>query len=169
MCGQSRLLSPHEGTARAVREKREEGSPIHNKRPWCITPPSSRSFLFVRQETVLAALQRARTLFPFPILGIDTDNGGEFINERVIAYCEQEQITFTRGRPSLKNDQYPSVSFPFNVAQRGCFGPRGGHPIRHQCCTPCTKGRKGENASLAGGTPRKTPSKESGSRSCPGW
>jgi hypothetical protein len=31
------------------------------------------------QEAVLAALQRARTLFPFPILGIDTDNGGEFI------------------------------------------------------------------------------------------
>ncbi len=103
--GRVACLSPHEGTARAVREKREEGSPIHNKRPWCITPPSSRSFLFVRQETVLAALQRARTLFPFPILGIDTDNGGEFINERVIAYCEQEQITFTRGRPSLKNDQ----------------------------------------------------------------
>ena len=29
------------------------------------------------QEAVLAATQRARTLFPFPILGIDTDNGGE--------------------------------------------------------------------------------------------
>jgi hypothetical protein len=29
------------------------------------------------QEAVLAAIQRARTLFPFPILGIDTDNGGE--------------------------------------------------------------------------------------------
>jgi Integrase core domain len=57
------------------------------------------------QETVLAAFQRARRLFPFPILGIDTDNGGEFINETVIAYCEQEQITFTRGRPYLKNDQ----------------------------------------------------------------
>ena len=57
------------------------------------------------QETVLAALQRARTLFPFPILGIDTDNGGEFINEVVIAYCEQERISFTRGRPYLKNDQ----------------------------------------------------------------
>jgi Integrase core domain len=57
------------------------------------------------QETVLAAIQRARTLFPFPILGIDTDNGGEFINEVLIAYCEQEQITFTRGRPYLKNDQ----------------------------------------------------------------
>ena len=57
------------------------------------------------QEAVLAALQRARTLFPFPILGIDTDNGGEFINDAVITYCEQEQITFTRGCQSLKNDQ----------------------------------------------------------------
>ena len=61
--------------------------------------------LYRSQETVLAALQRARTLFPFPILGIDTDNGGEFINEAVIAYCEQAHITFTRGRPYLKNDQ----------------------------------------------------------------
>jgi hypothetical protein len=57
------------------------------------------------REAVLAALQRARTLFPFPILGIDTDNGGEFINEVTTAYCEQEQITFTRGRPYQKRDQ----------------------------------------------------------------
>jgi hypothetical protein len=61
--------------------------------------------LYRSQETVLAALQQAHLLFPFPILGIDTDNGGEFINEAVIAYCEQAHITFTRGRPYLKNDQ----------------------------------------------------------------
>jgi hypothetical protein len=61
--------------------------------------------LYKSQETVLAAIQRARTLFPFPILGIDTDNGGEFINEVLIAYCEHEHLTFTRGRPQLKNDQ----------------------------------------------------------------
>ena len=61
--------------------------------------------LFRSRETVLAAFQRARTLFPFPILGIDTDNGGEFLNEEVLAYCEQEQITFTRGRPYQKRDQ----------------------------------------------------------------
>src|SRR5712692_295134 len=61
--------------------------------------------LYRSQETVLAALQRTRALFPFPILGIDTDNGGEFINEVLIAYCEQEHLTFTRGRPYLKNDQ----------------------------------------------------------------
>ncbi|HTK11372.1 MAG TPA: tyrosine-type recombinase/integrase, partial [Ktedonobacteraceae bacterium] len=54
---------------------------------------------------VLAALQRARTRFPFPILGFDTDNGGEFINEEVAAYCVREQITFTRGRPYEKRDQ----------------------------------------------------------------
>jgi len=57
------------------------------------------------QEAVLAALQRARRLFPFPILGIDTDNGGEFINGVMVAYCEQEHITFTRGRPYQKRDQ----------------------------------------------------------------
>jgi hypothetical protein len=61
--------------------------------------------LYRSQETVLAALQQARLLFPFPILGIDTESGGEFINEAVIAYCEQAHITFTRGRPSVKNDQ----------------------------------------------------------------
>lgn len=61
--------------------------------------------LYRSQETVLAAFRLARSLFPFPILGLDADNGGEFINETMMAYCEREQISFTRGRPSLKNDQ----------------------------------------------------------------
>jgi hypothetical protein len=42
---------------------------------------------------------------PFPILGLDTDNGGEFINDLLLAYCEQQHITFTRGRVAKKNDQ----------------------------------------------------------------
>ena len=54
---------------------------------------------------MLAAIQRARTLFPFPILGIDSDNGGEGINEVMVAYCEQEQFAFTRGRPYEKRNQ----------------------------------------------------------------
>src|SRR2546429_1484308 len=37
------------------------------------------------QEAVVAALQRARKLFPFPLLGIDTDNGG--------GYCQLGNIT----------------------------------------------------------------------------
>ncbi len=56
-------------------------------------------------DAVLAALSQARKLFPFPLLGIDTDSGSEFLNEQLIAYCEQEQLTFTRGRPAVKNDQ----------------------------------------------------------------
>ncbi|GCE17152.1 hypothetical protein KDK_09520 [Dictyobacter kobayashii] len=53
----------------------------------------------------MTALQRGCLFFPFPILGIDTDNGGEFINEAVASYCEREQITFTRGHPYEKRDQ----------------------------------------------------------------
>ncbi len=56
-------------------------------------------------EEVLAALAQARVLFPFPLLGIDTDSGSEFLNAELIAYCEQHQLTFTRGRPGCKNDQ----------------------------------------------------------------
>ncbi|HET8842431.1 MAG TPA: hypothetical protein VFN35_13250 [Ktedonobacteraceae bacterium] len=57
------------------------------------------------REAVVAAFQRARTPFPFPILGLDTDNGGEFLNEELATYCVREQITFTRGRPYEKRDQ----------------------------------------------------------------
>jgi hypothetical protein len=57
------------------------------------------------QETVVAALKRAQLLLPFPLLGIDTDNGAEFINGELLAFCEQEQITFTSGRPQRSNDQ----------------------------------------------------------------
>lgn len=56
-------------------------------------------------EAVLSAVRRARALFPFPLLGLDTDNGSEFLNEHLLSYCEQEAITFTRGRPDVKNDQ----------------------------------------------------------------
>jgi site-specific recombinase XerD len=56
-------------------------------------------------DAVRAALGQARTLFPFPLLGIDTDSGSEFLNEELIAYCEQAHLTFRRGRPAVKNDQ----------------------------------------------------------------
>jgi hypothetical protein len=57
------------------------------------------------QHGVVHALQRARGMFPFALLGIDTDNGSEFINEELLAYCTTEQLTFTRGRVANKNDQ----------------------------------------------------------------
>jgi len=64
-----------------------------------------QALLYRSQDQVLQGLTRARQLVPFPILGLDTDNGGEFINTELLAYCEQEHISFTRGRPYEKNHQ----------------------------------------------------------------
>jgi hypothetical protein len=57
------------------------------------------------QFTVSAAVVTMRERLPFPLLGIDSDNGGEFINANLKRYCEQEKITFTRSRAYKKNDQ----------------------------------------------------------------
>jgi hypothetical protein len=57
------------------------------------------------KHAVIQALDQARRLLPFPLLGLDTDNGSEFLNAEVQAYCEREKITFTRGRAYKKNDQ----------------------------------------------------------------
>lgn len=57
------------------------------------------------QEVVFAAIQVMRHRLPFPLLGIDSDNGSEFINDLLYRYCLHEKITFTRSRPYQKNDQ----------------------------------------------------------------
>ena len=57
------------------------------------------------EADVAGGLELARHLLPFPLLGLDTDNGGEFINYELLRYCEREKITFTRARPYRKNDQ----------------------------------------------------------------
>jgi len=56
------------------------------------------------QVHVFAAIRRARERLPFPLLGIDSDNGSEFINDQLYRYCLQEKITFTRARVGKKND-----------------------------------------------------------------
>jgi len=56
------------------------------------------------QVHVFAAIQRARQRLPFPLLGIDSDSGAEFINDQLYRYCIEEKITFTRGRAGRKND-----------------------------------------------------------------
>jgi len=53
---------------------------------------------------VTAAIDYARRKFPFPILGIDSDNGSEFINAHLFDYCSANKLTFTRSRPFNKND-----------------------------------------------------------------
>jgi hypothetical protein len=53
---------------------------------------------------VTEAIAHASSQFPFPVLGIDSDNGSEFINEHLFDYCSSNKITFTRTRPGNKND-----------------------------------------------------------------
>ena len=57
------------------------------------------------QATVSAAIVTCRHRLPYALLGLDSDNGAEFINHDLKRYCEQEHITFTRCRPYKKNDQ----------------------------------------------------------------
>ncbi len=56
------------------------------------------------QRWVLEALHDISDALPFDILGIDSDNGGEFINKELYRYCIDHHITFTRSRPYRKND-----------------------------------------------------------------
>lgn len=56
------------------------------------------------QVHVFGALTNIRQRLPFELLGIDSDNGSEFINKHLIGYCEKEGITFTRSRTYRKND-----------------------------------------------------------------
>jgi hypothetical protein len=56
------------------------------------------------QVHVFAAIKDVRSRLPFPLLGIDSDNGSEFINDQLYRYCLDEKITFTRGRAGKKND-----------------------------------------------------------------
>ena len=56
------------------------------------------------QIWVFAGIKRIEGRLPFSILGLDSDNGAEFINAHLIRYCEEHEITFTRSRPDRKND-----------------------------------------------------------------
>lgn len=56
------------------------------------------------QERILSGIQEIAERLPFPMLGIDSDNGSEFINQQLYRYCVEKRIVFTRSRPYKKND-----------------------------------------------------------------
>jgi hypothetical protein len=67
----------------------------------------NRSVANKARKGVLEALDDIARVMPFPILGLDTDNGSEFINYHLLAWCEQRKITFTRSPPGNSNDGAP--------------------------------------------------------------
>ena len=64
----------------------------------------NRSVRNKARRWVIAALEDIAKIMPFPLLGIDSDNGSEFINYHLLAWCEERKITFTRSRPGNSND-----------------------------------------------------------------
>jgi hypothetical protein len=52
----------------------------------------------------LEAMKRIEQRLPFPLRGIDSDNGSEFINMHFLNYCQEKDLCFTRSRPNRSND-----------------------------------------------------------------
>jgi hypothetical protein len=70
------------------------------------------------QERVRSAVHRMRQRLPFTLLGVDSDNGSEFINLCFYTYCHQQGITFTRSRAYKKNDSCHVEQKNGNVVRR---------------------------------------------------
>lgn len=64
----------------------------------------SRALLGKSQVAVQQALDGIKANLPFPLLGLDSDNGSEFINWHLQRWCQQNRIQLTRGRPYKKDD-----------------------------------------------------------------
>src|SRR5574342_715923 len=64
----------------------------------------TRAVMGKSQIGVLEAMKDIQQALPFKLLGIDSDNGSEFINYHLKTFCDQNHIQFTRGRPYKKDD-----------------------------------------------------------------
>jgi len=63
-----------------------------------------RPLLNKAHKWVLKALLDIKSSLQFPLSGIDSDNGSEFINSALLKWCRDERIQFTRTRAYHKND-----------------------------------------------------------------
>lgn len=70
------------------------------------------------QRAVFAGVETSRARLPLRLLGLDSDNGSEFLNAHLVRYCTQEEITFTRSRPYWKNDQAHVEQKNWSVVRR---------------------------------------------------
>ena len=76
------------------------------------------AFLGKGENAAMGGIQTIRARLPFPLLGIDSDNGEEFINWELYRWCKKEEITFTRCREYRKNDQAHIEEKNWSVVRR---------------------------------------------------
>jgi len=97
------------------------------------------------QAGTLAALQDVEASLPFSLLGLDSDNGGEFLNHHVLHWLQKrpQPVFLTRSRPYKKDDNAhveqknwthirqcfgyerhdnPDVVAPINALVKGAYG-----------------------------------------------
>jgi hypothetical protein len=97
------------------------------------------------QAGTLAALRDMEAGLPFPLLGLDSDNGGEFLNYHVLHWLQKRErpVYMTRSRPYKKDDNAhveqknwthirqcfgyerhdnPEVVEPINALVKGAYG-----------------------------------------------
>jgi hypothetical protein len=59
------------------------------------------------EAATLLQIRDVEASLPFPLCGLDSDNGGEFINHHLVKHLHgrEKPVAFTRSRPYRKNDQ----------------------------------------------------------------
>ena len=81
----------------------------------------TRSIRNNAEKHIISALDAAVGCVPFPVLGMDFDNGSEFINHSVVRWAGDLDIYFTRSRPYRKNDQATIESKNNHLVRRYAF------------------------------------------------
>ena len=98
------------------------------------------------QSATLAALQDMEACLPFRLLGLDSDNGGEFLNHHVLRWLQQRRrpVFMTRSRPYKKDDN-AHVEQKNWTHIRQCFGyERHDNPEVVQSINALVKGAYGQ-------------------------
>lgn len=70
---------------------------------------------------VIEAMTQIQARLPFALVGLDTDNGSEFINHALVNWAGERDIYFTRSRPYTSNDNAHVEQKNGDVVRRHAF------------------------------------------------
>lgn len=76
------------------------------------------AFMGRSRRHTLEGMEKIGQRLPFPLLGVDFDTGGEFVNWHFIVWCRENQITYSRAREGKKNDQAYIEQQNYSVVRR---------------------------------------------------
>ncbi len=77
---------------------------------------------------VVEALSSICRRLPYPMMGLDFDNGGEFVNHELINWCAERTIFMTRARPHTSNDNAHVEQKNGDIVRKSAFRYRYDNP-----------------------------------------